>query len=628
MAYVPANYTGNGSTVNFSFSFEYIDNEEVSVTVDGVVQIIGTDFNVAGNIITFTSAPANDTAIVIFRTTDSDENKATFQNPFTINSEDINLNDKQLLFLAQEFLLNLDRIDVDLEGIKNEIGGIGGDYQIGDVVETVRDLDLNVSFVREKTFFDRATYSELDTLLGEYFPDDYDFTNEVLTTLDLPDSDNTASITDNTGVGRQYGLINNNTTFFLLRKETISFVNAENLTLSSTLNVIADHSFIQLQNIGSDVYVVLSSNISNEIKIGKVDIPLGNINVIHTIPCNFSNHRNFFNCSIVDTPNNYFYVFYANILVSSADLNRASSCVIKVMKDDSAWFGTQLLFPTASLTVANYSRSSISAYCYKDKLNLYSVKTTVSLPNDRDYIIEVDDSLLNSVDNTFTEATLLSNNLNEVGKYLSLGSSDATSAKVNGQSKYILDTAKNELVVLGRYDEEGSASPKSFNYTVIDLIDYSVKHAFTVEDVATSVANNNTSVTFTHNIWAGNLDYIVEDAQYVALGNKIYQPIVFSTDITGQGVMFVNHDSGKFEMPTFRSHSRGTSTNLYYGTNNTRMVVKDGKELYFMDGNGSSTPESERIRKVELVDDTVTNTTRPAPATNSIAPIKGYIKAK
>ena len=61
-------YTGDGSTATYSVPFSYRAQEDVSITIDGVVTTAFT-WNGAGTQVTFTSAPASSTAIEIRRTT-------------------------------------------------------------------------------------------------------------------------------------------------------------------------------------------------------------------------------------------------------------------------------------------------------------------------------------------------------------------------------------------------------------------------------------------------------------------------------------------------------------------------------------------------------------------------------
>ena len=100
MATTQNTYTGNGSTTNFSFTFEYIKQSDVKVTLDSVAT---TAFKFANaTTVSFTSAPASGKAIRIYRDTDITELNATFFPGSAIKAEDLNNNFTQTHFATQE----------------------------------------------------------------------------------------------------------------------------------------------------------------------------------------------------------------------------------------------------------------------------------------------------------------------------------------------------------------------------------------------------------------------------------------------------------------------------------------------------------------------------------------------
>tara|TARA_R110001606_G_scaffold37107_3_gene105430 strand:+ start:7858 stop:10515 length:2658 start_codon:yes stop_codon:yes gene_type:complete len=93
-------YTGNGSTTNYSFTFEYLKQEDVKVTLNTVATTAFTFAN--ATTLAFTSAPANSVAIRIFRDTNIDAINATFFPGSAIKAEDLNSNFTQNQFATQE----------------------------------------------------------------------------------------------------------------------------------------------------------------------------------------------------------------------------------------------------------------------------------------------------------------------------------------------------------------------------------------------------------------------------------------------------------------------------------------------------------------------------------------------
>ena len=70
-------HTGNGSTVTFSFPQKFLEDDDLTVTVAGVTQVLNSDYTISGSgppyesggNVVFTSPPADQAAIVIIRVT-------------------------------------------------------------------------------------------------------------------------------------------------------------------------------------------------------------------------------------------------------------------------------------------------------------------------------------------------------------------------------------------------------------------------------------------------------------------------------------------------------------------------------------------------------------------------------
>ena len=101
MATTQNTYTGNGSTTNYSFTFEYLKQSDVKVTLDTVATTAFTFAN--ATTIAFTTAPASNVAIRIFRDTAIDLLSATFFPGSAIKAEDLNQNFTQSLYVTQVY---------------------------------------------------------------------------------------------------------------------------------------------------------------------------------------------------------------------------------------------------------------------------------------------------------------------------------------------------------------------------------------------------------------------------------------------------------------------------------------------------------------------------------------------
>ena len=102
MAATTEEYTGNGSKITFTFTFPYLKQEDVKVSVDGTNTTEYT-FPTATSI-QFNSGhtPADQAKILIYRKTDVDTVKAVFSSGSSYRATDLNNNFDQSLYFSQE----------------------------------------------------------------------------------------------------------------------------------------------------------------------------------------------------------------------------------------------------------------------------------------------------------------------------------------------------------------------------------------------------------------------------------------------------------------------------------------------------------------------------------------------
>ena len=100
MATTQSTYTGNGTTVLFSFTFPYIETTDIKVSVNGTITTAYTLAN--ATTIQFTTAPANGSAVRIYRQTDDTGLQANFYPGSAIRAQDLNDNFTQNLYVTQE----------------------------------------------------------------------------------------------------------------------------------------------------------------------------------------------------------------------------------------------------------------------------------------------------------------------------------------------------------------------------------------------------------------------------------------------------------------------------------------------------------------------------------------------
>ena len=126
---------GSGSTAGpYAISFDYLDQSDVDVTVNGTLQALGVSYTfTSGTQITFTSGnePANGAAIVIRRDTNISAKKVDFQDGSVLTETDLDTNTEQILFGLQEFT---DKIN----GIED---GATGDQTPAEILAAIVQVD-------------------------------------------------------------------------------------------------------------------------------------------------------------------------------------------------------------------------------------------------------------------------------------------------------------------------------------------------------------------------------------------------------------------------------------------------------------------------------------------------------
>jgi len=98
------NTTGNR---DFSVTFPFMSTADIRVQLGGVTQDLNTHYTIVQSggttVVNFNTAPADNATIRIFRDTDIDAIKATYQSGSSLRASDLNTNNTQLLYAAQEF---------------------------------------------------------------------------------------------------------------------------------------------------------------------------------------------------------------------------------------------------------------------------------------------------------------------------------------------------------------------------------------------------------------------------------------------------------------------------------------------------------------------------------------------
>ena len=106
-------HTGNGSTTEYSFTFPYLNLSDIKVKLDGVVTTAYT-LKPANNptIVNFTSAPANNVSILIYRDTAVETANAVHAAGSAITARSLNNNQTQTLYALEELENSIEKGDI------------------------------------------------------------------------------------------------------------------------------------------------------------------------------------------------------------------------------------------------------------------------------------------------------------------------------------------------------------------------------------------------------------------------------------------------------------------------------------------------------------------------------------
>ena len=153
MAVTQNTYTGNGSTTNYSITFEYLEETDIKVTLNGTLTTAYTLAN--ATTVSFTTAPAAGVAIRIYRDTDVDALQSTFFAGSAIRAQDLNDNFLQSNYSVQEIKDRfLDRTGGTLTGALD-----AGGFKITNVGTPTNNADASTKAYVDSTIGTAGGYA-------------------------------------------------------------------------------------------------------------------------------------------------------------------------------------------------------------------------------------------------------------------------------------------------------------------------------------------------------------------------------------------------------------------------------------------------------------------------------------
>jgi hypothetical protein len=109
-------YTGNGTTTTYAIPFSYRSTDDLSATVAGA-SVTAYTLDAAGTNLTFTTAPANNAAIEIRRTTSQNTKLVDYVSGSVLTENDLDTDSDQAFYMSQEAIdkagdvISLDNVD-------------------------------------------------------------------------------------------------------------------------------------------------------------------------------------------------------------------------------------------------------------------------------------------------------------------------------------------------------------------------------------------------------------------------------------------------------------------------------------------------------------------------------------
>ena len=173
MATTFVDYTGDGNATK-AFSFPSIQESDIKVEVDGVTKTTSTHYNITsytttggGNVVfTAGNIPTSPAKIRIFRDTNVDVAKATYVAGSSVKAADLNANQEQILFAAQEEQNSLVNVTTTRPGFMT-----AADKTKLDGIETAATADQTASEIRtlvesasDSNVFTDADHSKLNAI--------------------------------------------------------------------------------------------------------------------------------------------------------------------------------------------------------------------------------------------------------------------------------------------------------------------------------------------------------------------------------------------------------------------------------------------------------------------------------
>jgi hypothetical protein len=164
MSYAINTYTGDGSTLNYSVTFPYIEQAHVVVTLDGVTKTLNTDYSfTTSSTITFTIAPSASVVIKFTRSSSRTTRLVDYQDGSTLTEATLDQDGNQSFYMAQEAIDITDN-NISLSTATDQWDALN--KRITNVANPVNNNDAVNKTYLENTWLSTSDKANLTTVAG------------------------------------------------------------------------------------------------------------------------------------------------------------------------------------------------------------------------------------------------------------------------------------------------------------------------------------------------------------------------------------------------------------------------------------------------------------------------------
>lgn len=158
--YAQVTYTGNGSTTDYSITFDFIDSSHVKAFLDGTET---SAFTISSSTLSFTTAPSSGATIRIERQTPIDERLVDFTDGSVLTESDLDKSANQNFYVAQEVKDDQENnLQIDTDDKYNASSKV-----IKNVANPTNDQDAVTKHYLENTWLSSSDKTNLTTVAGK-----------------------------------------------------------------------------------------------------------------------------------------------------------------------------------------------------------------------------------------------------------------------------------------------------------------------------------------------------------------------------------------------------------------------------------------------------------------------------